>query len=265
MSFDLHGRVALVTGASRGIGFAIASALYGNGVRVAALARDAEALSKAAAELGADPGSFLCVPADVTDQASVSAAVTRAHDWGGRLDILVNNAGPQLSPAPLGAVSSEVLADYLNVKLLGFHRVASAALPLLSEDGSGRIINVAGQTATTYVPNAGVTGITNAAVLAFSKYLAAEAAPRNILVNALSPGMTLTEGWLGKHEAMAAQQGKTADEVRAGMTAGVGIRLGRWAQPSEIANAVLFLASDFASYLSGGAVEVDGGLSKAII
>jgi 3-oxoacyl-[acyl-carrier protein] reductase len=265
MSFDLEGRVALVTGASRGIGLAIASALHRHGVMVAAVARDAEALSKAAAEIGADDSRFLCVPADVTDQASVSAAVTQAHDWGGQLDILVNSAGPQLTPAPLGEVSSDVLKDYLNVKLLGFHRMALAALPLLSEDGSGRIINIAGQTATTYVPNAGVTGITNAAVLAFSKYLAAEAAPRNILVNALSPGMTLTEGWLGKHEAMAAQQGKTADEVRTGMTAGIGIKLGRWAQPAEIANAVVFLASDLASYMSGGVVEVDGGLSKSIV
>src|SRR5882757_6554509 len=174
MSTNLDGRVALVTGASRGIGFAIAAALHGQGAKVAAIARDAEGLSKAAAEIGADQSSLLCIPADVTDQASVSAAVTRAHEWGGRLDILVNNAGPQLMPAPLGDTAADVLRDYLDVKLLGFHRMAVAALPLLSEDGSGRIINIAGQTAATFVPNAGVTGITNAAVLAFSKYLAAE-------------------------------------------------------------------------------------------
>jgi 3-oxoacyl-[acyl-carrier protein] reductase len=265
MSLNLDGRVALVTGASRGIGFAIAAALHGHGARVAAVARDAAALNKAAAEIGADETRFLGISADVTDQASISAAVTRAYAWGGKLDILVNNAGPQLTPSPLSDTPTDVLMEYLDVKLLGFHRAASAALPLLNQDGSGRIINIAGQTATTYVPNAGVTGITNAAVLAFSKYLAAEAAARNILVNALSPGMTLTEGWLGKHEAMAARQGKTPDEIRTGMTAGAGIKLGRWAQPSEIANAVVFLASDLSSYMSGGVVEVDGGLSKSII
>jgi 3-oxoacyl-[acyl-carrier protein] reductase len=265
MTTDLDGRVALVTGASRGIGFAIAAALHAKGARVAALARDAEAIDKAASELGADRGSFLGLSADVTDQASVEAAVAAAHDWGGRLDILVNNAGPQLTPSPLDQTPTSVLANYLDVKLLGFHRVAVAALPLISDDGSGRVINVAGQTATTYVPNAGVTAITNAAVIAFSKYLAAEAAPRHILVNTLSPGMTLTEGWLGKHDAMAAAQGKTADEVRAGMVTGAGIKIGRWARPEEIAQAVVFLASDLSSYMSGALLEVDGGLSKSIV
>jgi 3-oxoacyl-[acyl-carrier protein] reductase len=77
--------------------------------------------------------------------------------------------------------------------------------------------------------------------------------------------MTLTEGWLGKHDAMAAAQNKTADEVRAGMVAGAGIKIGRWAQPEEIAKAVVFLASDLSSYMSGGLVEVDGGLSKSIV
>lgn len=265
MSLNLEGRVALVTGASRGIGLAVASALHAQGARVAGLARDSEGLAKAAAELGADENSFLSLSADVTDTASVAAAVARVHEWGGGLNILVNNAGPQLMPSALADTSTDVLRDYLDVKLLGFHRVAAAALPLISEDGTGRVVNVAGQTAATFVPNAGVTGITNAAVLAFSKYLAAEAAPRNILVNTISPGMTLTEGWLGKHDAMAAAQNKTADEVRAGMVAGAGIKIGRWAQPEEIAKAVVFLSSDLASYMSGGLVEVDGGLSKSIV
>jgi 3-oxoacyl-[acyl-carrier protein] reductase len=265
MTTNLRGRVALVTGASRGIGFAIAAALHAQGARVAALARDAGAIEKAASELGADHDTFLALSADVTDQAAVEAAVTAAHEWGGRLDILVNNAGPQLTPAPLGETATPVLADYLDVKLLGFHRVTAAALPLLSTDGSGRIINIAGQTATTFVPGAGVTAVTNAAVIALSKYLAAESAPRNILVNTLSPGLTLTEGWQGKHDAIAAKQGKSADEVRADMVAGAGITIGRWARPDEIANAAVFLASDLSSYVSGSLVEVDGGLSKSIV
>ncbi|HEX4559292.1 MAG TPA: SDR family oxidoreductase [Mycobacterium sp.] len=255
-----------MTGASRGIGYATAKALREHGVRVALIARDESALKTAAATLpSSSDDTVLSLGADVTDTASVSNAVEKAHSWGGRLDIIVNSAGPQLTPSPLGETATEVLADFLNAKLLGFHRVASAALPLLSDSGSGRIINVAGQTARTLVPNAGVTGIANAAVIALTNYLATEAASRNVLVNAVSPGMTLTEGWTARHEAMGKAQGKTGIQVRDGMTAATGIRIGRWAEPAEVANAIVFLASDLSSYLTGTVLEVDGGISKAVM
>lgn len=266
MTLGLNDRVALITGATRGIGYAIAEALREQGTRVALIARDETALKSAAANLpGASDETVLTIGADVTDTDSVRAAVTKAHSWGGRLDIVVNSAGPQLTPAPLADTPTELLADYLNAKLLGFHRVASAALPLLENTGSGRIINIAGATALTLVPNAGVTGITNAAVLAFNNYLASEAVARNVLVNAISPGMTLTEGWTSRHEAMGKAQGKSGDDVRNGMTAATGIRIGRWAEPAEIANAVVFLASDLATYVTGSVLEVDGGISKAVL
>jgi 3-oxoacyl-[acyl-carrier protein] reductase len=265
VTLELQGRVALVTGASRGIGYAIAEALRSHGARVAALARDKDALDAAVSRLtGADGESVLQVPADVTDTASVREAAAAAHAWGGRLDIVVNCAGPQLAPSPLADTPDTVLTGYLNVKLVGFHRVASAALPLISDTGTGRIINIAGQTARTLVPNAGVTGITNAAVIALTSYLASEGADRHVLVNAISPGMTLTEGWISRHDAMAAQQGTTGEAVRDGMTKGVGIRLGRWAEASEIAQAAVFLASDLSSYITGQVIEVDGGLTKSV-
>jgi 3-oxoacyl-[acyl-carrier protein] reductase len=266
MTLGLDDRVALVTGASRGIGYAIAKALQEHGARVILLARDEEALQAAAATLPSPgPDNVLALGADVTDTESVRNAVSKAHSWGGRLDIVVNSAGPQLTPSALTETPTEVLGDYLNAKLLGFHRVASAALPLLSDSGSGRIINVAGATALTLVPNAGVTGITNAAVLAFTNYLASEATSKNVLVNAVSPGMTLTEGWIARQEAMGKAQGKTGEEVRNGLTAASGIRIGRWADTAEIANAVVFLASDLSSYMTGSVLEVDGGISKAVL
>ena len=111
MTVDLHGRVALVTGASRGIGYAIAEALRQSGARVAALARDKDALAAAVSRIaGGDGESVLAVPADVTDTASVREAVTAAHAWGGRLDIVVNCAGPQLTPSPLADTPDSVLA-----------------------------------------------------------------------------------------------------------------------------------------------------------
>jgi 3-oxoacyl-[acyl-carrier protein] reductase len=263
VTVDLQGRVALVTGASRGIGAAIATALHASGARVAALARDKDALDAAVSQIG-QGNSALAVPADVTDTESVREAVAAAHDWGGRLDIVVNCAGPQLTPAPLADTADTDLIRYLDVKLIGFHRVSSAALPLISDTGTGRIINVAGQTARTLVPNAGVTGITNAAVIALTSYLASEGAARHVLVNAISPGMTLTEGWISRHEAMAARQGTSREAVRDGMTKGVGIRLGRWAETAEIAQAAVFLASDLSSYITGQVIEVDGGLTKSV-
>ncbi|KMO83782.1 SDR family NAD(P)-dependent oxidoreductase [Mycolicibacterium chlorophenolicum] len=266
MTLDLQDRVALITGASRGIGYAIAKALQEHGARVVLLARDEDALKSAAATLPSPgPDHVLTLVADVTDTESVRNAVAQAHSWLGRLDIVVNSAGPQLTPAELTETPTDTLAEYLDAKLLGFHRVASAALPLLSDSGSGRIINIAGATALTLVPNAGVTGITNAAVLAFNNYLASEAAKKNVLVNAVSPGMTLTEGWTTRHEAMGKAQGKTAEDVRNGITAATGIRIGRWADTAEVANAVVFLASDQSSYITGSVLEVDGGISKAVL
>jgi 3-oxoacyl-[acyl-carrier protein] reductase len=269
MDVRLDDRVALVTGASRGIGYAIAKALHDQGARVALVSRTEAPLKAAADRLAADSTSkdqVTALACDVTNGEQASSTVGQAHKWGGgQLDIVVNCAGPQLSPSPLGGTSDQTLSDALDAKLLGFFRVATAALPLLSDSGTGRIINVAGQTARTLVPNAGVTGITNASVVALTSYLASEGALRNVLVNAISPGMTLTEGWLSRHAAMAEQQGKTTDEVREGMTKTAGIRLGRWAKPEEIANAVVFLASDLASYMTGQTLEVDGGLSKSVV
>jgi 3-oxoacyl-[acyl-carrier protein] reductase len=261
---ELEGRVALVTGASRGIGYAIVAALAEQGARVAALARNNDTLEAAVTRLTGDGEQAIAIPVDVTDAGSVQDAVTAAHAWGGRLDIVVNCAGPQLTPSALADTPDHVLTGYLDAKLVGYHRVAAAALPLISDSGTGRIINIAGQTARTLLPNAGVTGITNAAVIALTSYLASEGAPRHILVNAISPGMTLTDGWITRHDAMAAQQGTSGEAVRGNITKGVGIRLGRWAEPGEIAQAVVFLASGRSSYVTGQVIEVDGGLTKSV-
>ena len=137
MILELQGRVALVTGASRGIGYAIAEALRRHGARVAALARDKDALDAAVSRLtGRGRRARAGRPPDVTDAVSVQEAVETAHAWGAA-DIVVNCAGPQLSPSPLAETPDTVVTGYLDVKLVGFHRVASAALPLISEPAPG--------------------------------------------------------------------------------------------------------------------------------
>ncbi|MFJ4848679.1 MULTISPECIES: SDR family NAD(P)-dependent oxidoreductase [unclassified Streptomyces] len=264
--WNLEGRTAFVTGGSRGLGFAIARALLERGAKVAIAARDEAAVKAAAGRLAAGfaAGDVLSVVADVSDAESVNSALAEVQAWQGGLDILVNNAGPQLAPASLAQVDEEVVAAAFDTKLLGFLRVSQAALPFLSRSGSGSIVNVVGATAHMLVPNAGATGIVNAGVVALTSYLASEAAADNIRVNAISPGMTKTEGWLTKTEAMAKQQGKSAEEVRAGMVQGLGIRLNRWAEPSEVGAAAAFLASDDASYMTGQVLRVDGGLTKPV-
>jgi NAD(P)-dependent dehydrogenase (short-subunit alcohol dehydrogenase family) len=258
---ELAGRTALVTGASRGLGYAIAQALRQEGAAVALVARDETGVKEAAARLG---GETLTLSVDVRDTDSVVAAVNSAHEWRGRLDIVVNCAGPQISSAPIADTEDAAVSAALDTKLRGFVRVAKAALPKIANDGTGAIVNIAGATAHMLVPGTVIAGMTNAAVVALTSYLASEAAARNVRVNAVSPGMTMTEGWLARHEAMAEQQDKTPDEVRAGMVSALGIRLGRWARTEEIAAAVVFLASDRASYITGQVLRVDGGLTKPV-
>lgn len=264
--WNLDGRTALVTGGSRGLGFAIAQALLERGAKVAIIARDDAAVKAAAGRLdsGAGAQNVLPIVADVADSDSINEALAQVHEWQGRLDIVVNNAGPQLAPSPVADADENVLTSAFDTKLLGFLRVSKAALPFLSQDGTGSIVNVAGATAHVPIPNTGVTGIVNASVVALTSFLATEAAAKNIRVNAISPGMTKTEGWLAKNEAAAQQQDKTADEIRAGVVQGLGIRLGRWAEPAEIGAAAAFLASDDASYITGQVLRVDGGLSKPV-
>ncbi|MFD7407025.1 SDR family NAD(P)-dependent oxidoreductase [Streptomyces sp. NPDC059866] len=264
--WNLEGRTAFVTGGSRGLGFAIAQALLERGAKVAIAARDEAAVKAAAGRLitGSDAEGVLPVVADVTDADSVNSALAEAHAWQGGLDILVNNAGPQLAPTPLDKIDEKIIASVFDTKLIGFIRVAQAALPFLSRTGSGSIVNVVGATAHMLIPHAGATAIVNSGVVALTSYLAAEAAPSNIRVNGISPGMTKTEGWLTKTEAMGRQQGKSPEEVRAGMAQGLGIRLNRWAEPAEIGAAAAFLASDDASYVTGQVLRVDGGMTKPV-
>ncbi|MFD7437321.1 SDR family NAD(P)-dependent oxidoreductase [Streptomyces sp. NPDC059861] len=264
--WNLEGRTAFVTGGSRGLGFAIAQALLGRGAKVAIAARDEAAVKAAAGRLTAGSGAedVLPVVADVTDADSVNSALAEVHAWHGALDIVVNNAGPQLTPSPLDKVDEKNIASAFDTKLIGYIRVAQAALPYLSRTGTGSIVNVVGATAHLLIPQAGATGIVNAGVVALTSYLATEAAADNIRVNAISPGMTKTEGWLTKTEAMGKQQGKSPEEVRAGMAQGLGIRLARWADPAEIGAAAAFLASDDASYVTGQVLRVDGGMTKPV-
>jgi 3-oxoacyl-[acyl-carrier protein] reductase len=266
MSMGLEGRVALVTGGTKGIGFAIASTLRAEGAPVAVLARgESSDVSKALDALRAgDGGEVLSLSGDLSKREDVDRAVAEAAAWKGKLNVVVNNAGPQIQTGTIAELDDEPWLRVLDVKVVGMVRVARAALGVLADDGTGAIVNVSGVTARAVLPNAGVTAAANAAVLALTSYLATEAAAKGVRVNAVIPGMTNTEGWQGRLDGMAEAQGKTREEVRAGMTQALGIRLGRWAEPSEIAAVVAFLVSDRAGYVTGQMLGVDGGQAKGV-
>jgi NAD(P)-dependent dehydrogenase (short-subunit alcohol dehydrogenase family) len=245
----LQGKHAVVTGASRGIGLAIARALLAQGARVTLMARDAAALDAAAAGLG-NCAAWQTV--DVADAAGVNAAFARA----GTVDILVNNAG-QAASAPFGRTDAVLWQRMLDVNLTGAWHCIQAALPGMLDLGWGRIVNVAstaGLTGYRYVAaycaaKHGLVGLTRA--------LALEVAAKGVTVNAVCPGYTETDIVRDAVASIARRTGRSEEQARAELAAAN--PQGRLVQPDEVAHAVAWLCMPAASALNGQAVAVAGG------
>jgi NAD(P)-dependent dehydrogenase (short-subunit alcohol dehydrogenase family) len=257
MDLQLTGRRALVTGASRGIGFAIARALATEGAAVALVSRDAQAIEQRAARLRDETGAQVVgIAADTGDDASVTAMAENAVRRLGGVDILVNNAATR-NP---GAIPEERLETEINVKVRGYLRCVRAFAPAMVENGWGRIINIGGLAARQ---SGSATGsIRNVAVAAMTKNLADELGPSGINVTVLHPGATLTESFQAELERLALSRGVDADEVEREFAASVSI--GRLVSPEEVASVVAFLASPLSVALNGDALVASGGARGAI-
>ena len=243
----LDGKAALVTGASRGIGRAIALKLAGEGAKVAINYAGNTAKAEAVkAEIEAAGGTAMLVQADVSDAAQVDAMVKSVTEAFGTIDILVNNAGITRDGL-LMRMKEEDFDAVLDTNLKGIFHVTKAVSKLMMKKRAGRIVNMA--SVVGIMGNAGQTNYAaaKAGVIGFTKSAAREFAARGITVNAVAPGFIATD--------MTAAMPEKAKEATL-----AAIPLRRMGEPEDVANAVAFLVSDQASYITGQVVKVDGGM-----
>lgn len=242
--FDLTGKTALITGASRGIGAAIAAAFVTAGAKVAINSRGAEQLRKTADEVGA----ALVLPGDVTDQDAARAVVAGAVDGLGQLDVIVNNVGGNGVMVPFGQLRFPGWTKVMRLNVDSAVHVLQAAAPHLLERRTGSVINVASVAGLSATPAMAQYGASKAALISLTRTLGVEWASTGVRVNALCPGWTATDlnRTLWENE-----------QVYAGLTAT--IPMGRWARTEEMAGPAVFLASDASSFMTGQTLVVDGG------
>ena len=257
MNLELAGKVAIVTGASRGIGRAIAQTLAAEGMRVVIAARSRDALEELASSLTTESLVFetdLRLP-DVPD-ALVSATLDRF----GQLDLLVNNAGAT-KRGDFFALSDLDWADGYALKFFGAMRLCRAAWPHLCSS-HGSIVNIAGVGGRAGSAEFTIGGSVNAALMHFSKSLADRGVQDGVRVNAINPGAIATERLQIRIRSFAAEHGLELDEAANRMAAVLGVA--RFGQPEEIARVVAFLASPHSGYLQGMIVDVDGGQTRSL-
>lgn len=247
-SFRIDGKVALVTGASRGIGKAIAINFASAGAKVVLASRKQAGLELVAEEIKSTGGDALPVAAHTGDESAITLLITNTVEYYGGVDILVNNAATNPHFGPILTADEGLWAKILDTNLVGYFRVAKACAENMIERGGGKIINIASVAGKMPLPGMGIYCVSKAGVLMLTKVLAAELAQENIQVNAIAPGFVKTKF-----------SSAIWDNPQIHEATLKGIPQGRIAAPEEIAGAALFLASEASSYVTGETIVIDGG------
>jgi 3-oxoacyl-[acyl-carrier protein] reductase len=260
MDLGLRGQTALVAAASRGLGKAVAAAFVAEGAHVAICGRKRDTVQAAAAELGSD---VLAITADITKTEDVEHFVRAAADRFGRIDILVNNAGGP----PVGAfveLTDEQWWQAIGLNLMSAVRLTREVIPHMRRQGGGRILNITSYVVKQPLPNLVLSNAIRLAVVGLGKTLAMELGPDNILVNTVCPGPIGTERLHELTRTFASRQNVSVQDAERRMWTDQ-VPLGRLGRPEEFASAVVFLASPRASFITGTAIQIDGGLVKAVL
>jgi len=258
MQISLAGRAAIITGGSKGLGLAIATQFAASGADVAIVARGRAALEEAVHTIRAGAhGRVAGVSADVAAAGDVERGYDEAMRAFGKVDIVVNNAGTSRT-SPFETLTDEMLQGDLDQKLFAAVRLTRLAWPQMKERRWGRVINVLNIGAKGPRAGSAPTSVSRAAGMALTKVLAGEGAPHNILVNALLVGFIHAD----QHVQTAARLGVSYDDYMGSRVKDVPLR--RAGDPEEFANLACFLVSDAASYITGTAINVDGGHSPVV-
>jgi 3-oxoacyl-[acyl-carrier protein] reductase len=262
MDFGLKGKRALVLAASRGLGYASALGLAREGCHLVICSRDQQRIDAAADAIRRDTGAKVkSLVADVSSSTEAKRLVDVAVAEYGGLEIVVHNAGGPPAGETL-QMTDEQWQKAFEQNLLSFTRIVGAAVPEMKKAGYGRVLTIASSSIKQPIPNLALSNALRAGVWGIAKTMSRELAPQGILVNVVAPGRIDTERIAELDHANAQKNGKSIEDVRKASVAS--IPLGRLGRPEELANLVVFLASQSASYISGQAITVDGAAGNAL-